>query len=464
MTGKRERASEPLPLSTCLAVVTIIDPREEFYHNFQRDKGMDLKEQYLASHRSLLDELGDGKIADLGVVDSKEGVYQAVRKSVEWESDGVIINLPGWAPPGWGGLVYSGTGLPILINAPFALSGPLAMRGELEALGADYLISLGRDGKLDEFINRVKARKLLGSLHGKRYANVGGLSMDMHYAEIASSEALREFGVETVYLDGSGVLSRSERINPRRTASFMTRLEESVASPYPDDSGMLARQISHYLALKDMLEEEGVDFASLKCQPEFSDEYGSLCFAQVFMPLAEDLEGQKKVIPLSCEGDFFASLAGYLLFTLTGETPLFADFIIPLYEDNLLALQNCGGAPACYAGGEGISGCLGNARIVPNLQGKSGSFCLDYMGQEMDRVTLVGMGKRHSSYWLSFQGGSIQRREEFKPLLMDWPTFFLRVEDVRGCLDKFYSQHLVLVPGDHQPVLQELQKLVEAGN
>ncbi len=463
MAGKW-KAREASPLSILLAVVTMIDPRDEFYRNFQRDKGMDLREQYMASHQSLLQELGEKEIIDLGVVNSKEGVYRATQNILENGCDGVIVNLPGWAPPGWGGLVHSGTGLPLLLTAPFALSGPLAMRGELEALGADHHISLGRDGALNDFISRVKAKKLLVSLRGKKYANVGGIAMEMHYAEMASSEALRVFGVETVYLDGAGILARSGKISPERTASFIARLEKSVGSPIPDDSGTLKRQISHYLALKDILEEEGVDFVSLKCQPEFSDEYGSLCFAQVFLPLAEDLEGSKKMIPLSCEGDFFASLAGYLLFTLTGEPPLFADFIIPLYEENLLALQNCGGAPACYAGGGDIISCLGNSRIVRNLQGKSGSFCLDFMGEEIDKVTLLGMGKRRSSYWLSFQPGSVQRREEYKPLLMDWPTFFLQVDDARGCLEKFYSQHITLVPGDHQSVLQELKKLIESGD
>ena len=450
--------------STPVAIVTMIDPRDEFYENFLQMKGMDLKEQYLSSHAALKGSLNREEVVDLGVIDRKAKVYEAADAIGASGGAGIIINLPGWAPPGWGGIIHERTGLPILINAPFALSGPMAMRGELESLGADYDISLGETKKLAQFLQRAKAGKLLEALHGKRFGNVGGISMEMHYAELSSAGALLDFGVEIIYIDGALILDRANIIDSERLAAFMARLGEATGGLPDDPSGVLRRQVSYYLALKDIADEEGIDFLSVKCQPEFSDRYSCLCFVPTFLPLPYDLEGEKNMVPVSCEGDFFASMAAYLLMLLSGKPPLFADFIIPLYEENLLALQNCGGAPVWYAGnidnpGEGMKGFA----LAKNVQGMSGSFCVDYNAKAIERVTIFGMGKRRDAYWASALLGEVIEREDLKPLLMDWPTFFLKVPDARECIRAFYTQHVAMVPGDHTMVLAELKRLLEGG-
>ncbi len=448
------------PLRVKVALVTLLDPRGEFYDNYQRAKGMDLKEQHRSSHLSAQEPLGGCDLVDLGVIEGKEEVYRAAAVAAAESCAGMVVNMPGWAPPGWAGVFSSVTGLPVLVYAPFALSGPMAMRGELEALGAEHMISLGEPEKLREFLDRAGARQLLSSLRGKRFASVGGLGMDMHYAEIASTSALLDFGVEILHIDGAGILGRAEKMQPARLGTFLARLEKMAAGCPGRGDAVLGRQVSFYLALKDILEEEGADFASVKCQPEFSDLYGCLCFAPAFLPLARDPEGTKKMVPVSCEGDFFASLAGFLLMLLSGETPLFCDFIIPLYEEGLLALQNCGGAPTCYAGGaaDGLSG----VRLAKNIQGQSGSWCFDFSAREMESVTLLGLGKRLAGYWAGTCRGEVVRREELRPLLMDWPTLFLKVENARDCLRRFFSQHVMLVPGDHLSLLEQLAREVEA--
>ena len=87
-------------------------------------------------------------------------------------------------------------------------------------------------------------------------------------------------------------------------------------------------QSPEYLHTKEIVEEDGIDFLAVKCQPELSDFFGTLCFATSFLPLLSDFEGEKRIIPVSCEGDFFASFSGYVLFPLSGKPPLFADFIM----------------------------------------------------------------------------------------------------------------------------------------
>jgi len=457
MNKSEEKTSGAPGFWAPVAVITMIDPRDEFFENFLATKGLDLREQYHASHAALKASLEAEEVLDLGVIDRKEKVYGAADSIEGGGSAGIIINLPGWAPPGWGGIIHERAGLPILINAPFALSGPMAMRGELETLGAEHDISLGEVEKVTGFLNRVKAQKLLASLRGRRFGNVGGISMEMHYAEVSSAQALTDFGVEVIYIDGVRILDRAESMDTGRLESFVTRLGEAAGGLPDDPAGVLVRQVSYYLALRDIADEEGIDFLSVKCQPEFSDRYGCLCFAPTFLPAPRDLEGEKKMIPVSCEGDFFAATAAYLLMLLSGKPPLFADFIIPLYEENLLALQNCGGAPAWYAGGpDSPDGGIEGVSLAKNIQGTSGSFCFDYNAKAIGRVTLFGMGKMRDSYWSAALACEVIEREDLKPLLMDWPTFFLKVPDARECLRAFYTQHAAMVPGDYAAILAEL--------
>lgn len=447
-------------LKISIALLTFIDPRGEFYENFKEVKGMDLKEESLKTHEAAKNILQPDRIVDLGVIDSEAKVYNAIDKMRD--VDGIFLNVPGWTPPGWGGILSSHVALPILLYAPFALSGPLAMKGELTALGADFDVSFGQEKKIKEFKNQVKARKLFNLLKGKKFGQLGGISMGMHYTEALAIEALKNWGIEIVYIDGTRILSKASRLKEQRVNRFIEKLKSSVKSLVFDDREVLKRQISYYLAIKEITEEDEIDFLALKCQPEFSDFYGTLCFAPSFLPLPSDFEGEKRIIPVSCEGDFFASFSGYVLSLLSGKPPLFADFIMPLYEENLLALQNCGGASIWYSElNNDVEHNLAKVSIVRNIQGQCNSCCIDFSGKEIEEVTVLGMGRKGYTFWVEAEKGKVLEREDLKPLLMDWPTVFLKVNDVRECLEKFHTQHIMLVPGDYNEILNNFKKIFE---
>ena len=456
-----QRETNELKIS--IALFTFIDPRAEFYENFKKVKGMDLKEESLNSHEAAKIILQPDLTVDMGVIDSEQKLHEAIKKLND--VDGIFLNIPGWTPPGWGGILSSHSDLPILLYAPFALSGPAAMKGELTALGADFEVSFGQVEKITEFKNKLKARKLFDSLKGKKFGQLGGLSMGMHYSEALAIEALKNWGIEIIYIDGTRILAKAERLDDQRVNGFIEKLKSSVRSFAVDDKVIFKRQIAFYLAIKEIVEEDGIDFLAVKCQPELSDFFGTLCFATSFLPLLSDFEGEKRIIPVSCEGDFFASFSGYVLFLLSGKPPLFADFIMPLFEENLLALQNCGGAPIWYSElSDDAERNLSNVSILRNIQGQSNSYCIDFSGKEIGEVTVLGMGRKGYSYWVEAEKGSIIERTDLKPLLMEWPTVFLKVNDARGCLERFHTQHIMLVPGDYTEILSNFKKIFEGKN
>ena len=437
-----------------VGLVTLIDPREEFYTNFQETKGMDLREQYQFNHSSALEMLVGETIIDLGVVEQQEDVYGTVDRMKEVGVELVLLNLPGWTPPGWGGIIYSMTGLPLLIFAPFALSGPLAMRGELAALGAECEVSFGDEELVKSFIDRIRARKLLTSLRSVRAGRIGGFSMGMHYADPGSADILRDFGIEIIPVDGTLVLHEAARLEGSRVNNFIAALQKNT-SDYPEKiKPVLEKQVRYYLALKDLAERECFDFLSVQCQPEFSDIHGALCFAVSFLPAPADSEGEKKIIPVSCEGDFYAVLAGFLLHRLSGVSPFFGDIIMPFFDDNILAVQNCGGASTWYAAHSANQlENLNRIRIVNNIQGKCGSYGIDYLSPALAEATVLAMGPNKCGYWMAAETVELVERDELKPLLMDWPTLFIKADDARDLLNRIYTQHIALVPGNYAKVL-----------
>lgn len=452
-------AGHKFPVVT--GVITLIDPREEFYENFLETKGMDLREQYNFNHEGAMELAVKEQSVDLGVVDSREALNRACDKLVSAGLDILIINMPGWSPPGWGGLLYTKTGVPILINASFALSGPLAMRGELASLGAEAAISFGDQSVTNDLLEEVRARKLAASLKAIRAARIGGFSMGMHYAEPGPAAALKDFGIELEPVDGSLVLRDADKLDKKRVDNFLKNFKNAVGAFPQETSEFFERQVRYYLVLKDLAKKEGFKFLSVQCQPEFSDYHGALCIAVSFLPAAEDPEGEKDIIPVSCEGDFYAALGCYLLYRLSGQSPFFGDVIMPFYDDNTIAIQNCGGASTWYAGqSDKLSENLSRVKVVRNLQGKSESYALDFTGPVTPEATLLGLGPRMDTYWLAAERVELLERDDLKALIMDWPTLFIKAPDARALLNRLYSQHIALVPGDYREALDKYGKLL----
>lgn len=444
-----------------VGIITLIDPREEFYSNFMETKGLDLREQFSFNHQSSLELAACEQLVDLGIVDSRNALNKSLEKLATAGLDILIINMPGWAPPGWGGLLHNQALVPIIINASFALSGPMAMRGELVSLGAEAAISFSDPAIVSDSFEEARAQKLAYSLKGTRAARIGGFSMGMHYAEPGPADALKDFGVEVEPVDGSRLLILADNIDPQRVESFLANLKASVGSFPQQVSKFLDRQVRYYLALKDLAAQEEYAFLSVQCQPEFSDCHGALCIAVSFLPAPADPEGTKRVIPVSCEGDFFAALGCYLLYKLSGQTPFFGDLIMPFYDQNTIALQNCGGASAWYAGhSDKLAENLSRVKVVRNLQGKTESYAFDFTGLAAPEATLLGMGPKPHGYWLAAERVELLEREDLKPLIMEWPTLFIKVPDARDLLKRFYSQHIALVPGDYRVVLGKYSDLL----
>ena len=113
-------------------------------------------------------------------------------------------------------------------------------------------------------------------------------------------------------------------------------------------------QAKCYLATKDIVKENGIDFASIKCMPDMTGHYTPQCLTAAFLPNTYDAEGEKEAVAMSCEADADAALSMQMLKLVSGGMPtMFADVSCLDPEAGLMYLPNCGAYTAWFAGRSG---------------------------------------------------------------------------------------------------------------
>lgn len=226
---------------------------------------------------------------------------------------------------------------------------------------------------------------------------------------------------------------------------------------------VLRRQIALYLAAKESLNDaEEVSGVSVKCQPELSEVYGvTACLIPALMPFNLDVEGEKKVIPATCEGDVKGTISSALLFYLSGKPPLFGD--IKYVDDDLVMIANCGASSLYYAAlSEDPEENLGRTRIQGQCQGASGG-ALTYRTPP-STFTVARLIRRGGKYYLTyFLAEGVEINEELEKKLKwgkQWPHTAIRNPlDKETFISVMGANHLSLVPGDYTEELKFLARV-----
>ena len=218
----------------------------------------------------------------------------------------------------------------------------------------------------------------------------------------------------------------------------------------------LKRQIRLYLAAKDLL-TDGTIGVSVKCQPELSEIYGTTaCLIPAFLPFSLDAEGEKPVIPATCEGDVKGTISSSLLFLLSGKPPLFGD--IKYVDDDVVVIANCGAASLYYAKlSENPEENLRATTLRGQCQGRSGAA----LGYRTPKATftfarLIRRGGRH--YLLYFLGEGVEIDESLESKLLwgrQWPHTAVKNPLDKGTfIEVMGANHLSAVPGDYRRELR----------
>ncbi len=219
---------------------------------------------------------------------------------------------------------------------------------------------------------------------------------------------------------------------------------------------VLKRQLGLYIAAKKFCDRNTAG-VSVKCQPELSEVYGvTACFIPALLPFALDADGEKPVIPTTCEGDIKGTISSALLFYLSGRPPLFGD--IKYVDDDVVVIANCGAASLYYSKlSEDPAENLKSVKIQPQCQGKSGG-ALTFRTPKTNMTFARLIRKSGNYYLLYFYSRGVEINEELEKKFKwgkQWPhTAVKNPLDKEHFIEVMGANHLSAVPGDFREELK----------
>jgi len=235
--------------------------------------------------------------------------------------------------------------LPILIwtnSGPgnLGIVGGAIARGALDEVGATTTLVHG-DFDNPEILERIRVwctgAAAAMRLRGTTFGIGGSRCMGMYTAHVDPSAIKSRFGVDIDGWDEIAVIERSKRIAEEKVAEFHAWMKKAFGGIEAKEAALKA-QIRMYLALKELIVENGYDAIAVKCLPHLPPIHTTFCLAHALLNDQSDADGPKQSIVCGCEADVNGTLTMQMMHNVSGQTTMFADF-----------LCNCGSQPTDMA-------------------------------------------------------------------------------------------------------------------
>lgn len=212
-------------------------------------------------------------------------------------------------------------------------------KGVLDRIGLRYRGVLGLPDNTETksaILSFAKAAAAAKALRRSRVGLVGYTSMSIYTGTFDHVLLRMKVGPEVEQLDSYTLIRRAEAL-PEETASpyevFLRERAKIRADVSPARLETAARFTG---ALMELCRERDFSAVNIKCQYEFSKEYGNV----MCVPLSALAD---MGIVSSCEGDMLCTVSMLILNVLTGSIVSYGDAIN--HSGNVLKLSSCGFAP-----------------------------------------------------------------------------------------------------------------------
>lgn len=195
----------------------------------------------------------------------------------------------------------------------------------------------------------VSAYAAVKNIRGLRFGMFGYRPTAFYNCAFDEVTLRRTFGINVEETDLKVVFDRMAalpeedvRVEERRTAELWNTAE------LPE--GHLENHARLYLVLKELMKEQGYDFATIKCWPEMGNLHTTPC--AVLGRLAD--EG----VHIGCEGDMDAGVAALVQNVLTDAPTFITDLINLDEQENTVTFWHCGNAaPSLHDQKDGVKMC-----------------------------------------------------------------------------------------------------------
>jgi L-fucose isomerase-like protein len=318
-------------------------------------------------------------------------------------------------------------------------------KGTMDRVGYNYKGVLGlpdNQSAIEEVLNFCSAAKCRKQLKRTRIGLVGYTSMSIYPGTFDHVFMRAKIGPEIEHMDSYTVINRAEKIKDEETEGVIQYLSDVAKIRNDVSKKDLVKVSKLYLSLKGLATELDLNAMNVKCQAEFSKEYGMVMCVPLSI-LAED------GVVSSCEGDMLNTVSMIILGYLSGNTVTYGDVIH--HDDEGVLFSSCGFIP--YSFGESGKREIRKFFPHPGFKGIQNSFVL-----KKGKVTIIRLVEDKCDYhilMLTGNGLDTDLRQGYMPALK------VKLDGkVENLVKNYAGQHFAICYGDYSKQIIDLCSLL----
>jgi len=228
--------------------------------------------------------------------------------------------------------------------------GGLVLQGGLKEIGIKHRFVYGR---YDDPLEIQKIVSYCRASHEKNILNMstigvfGGRGMGQTCGVADPSQWMRTFGIDIDSRDTTELVDTAKKISQNEVEEARRLIQPYFSEPIPENE-MADRSIRLYLAIKQILKNEGWSTYTIQSFPGLGDVYSATCFAQSMM--------LNDGVGTSTLSDFNTLLTSKLLTDLSEESIYYGDLQHIDKSTNEIKIIGDGACPPSLAGKLGPAG------------------------------------------------------------------------------------------------------------
>lgn len=318
-------------------------------------------------------------------------------------------------------------------------------KGVLDRIKMPYQGILGmpsEESAVRKAVSFCRAASAYQKLKRSRTGLVGYTSMSIYTGTFDHVLMRALIGPEIEHIDSYSLIRLAESMGEKavREACDGIRKRSSVHPAVREN--MLAKAASLYLALITLKSRFALDAVNVKCQYEFSKEYGMTMCVPLSLAASESFVA-------SCEGDILCTVSMMILQYLTGQVIAYGDAIN--HRDGVLKFSPCGFMPYGLSSGSCL---IQNFMEGVGFTGLQNSFTM-----KPGKVTVLRLIEDIGSYhMLVFTGeglASTKLRQGF------FPALDVRIDgDTDELVSRYSGQHFAVCYGNVTEEIGMLAKIL----
>lgn len=459
-----------------VGLLTMSDGRP-YLHKIQHDMNM----QYQNDIKDALEATGLVEVvAGEAPINSNTAAREQAQKLKEAGVEMTIFNYAIWCYPQYSAVASNFAPGPYLLfcnihPSECGMVGMMAASGALDQMEKKHTRIFGsikEDAVLNKVMAYIRAACAVNRLKGLTYGNFGGRPMGMYTTVANLAQWQRMFGIDIENIEQYEIMKYGNEVDQDKVTAAREWLEARVGNIAYNDSNFtpakLETQIRSYYALRQIIDERGLDFVGIKAHGDLTDWYVTMDVAEAFLNDPYDWDGPHEPIVASTESDMDGALTMQIMKVLAGTPVLFAD--VRHYEKSVDCwfFGNSGTHATYYAGKSMIpEENLKHVSFFPESKDYPAGGGSVHHFAAPGKVTMARFARKGDDYYLTIVPAEIVQFSQEEMVALGstatpaWPMAFTKCEvSAEEFIEKYPCNHIHGIYGDYVEELKAVANIL----